>query len=50
MHGFLNATYDVSESDALETLFIRNVKGETNIDALNISGTITASPSGNASE
>ena len=50
MHGFLKATYDVAENDTLETLFMHNVKGETNIDALNISGTITASPSGNASE
>ena len=48
VHGFLNATYHVIENDTLETLFQYNVKGETEIHSLDISGLITAKATPNS--
>ena len=50
VHGFVNATYNVTEGGRLNTLFQLNVVEDTSSPALTISGTITAVAGGTASE
>ena len=42
VHGFTNATYDVSEGEMLGTTFGLNVKGNSSLPELLIYGTITS--------
>ena len=42
VHGFLNATYDVLESERVDTIFRANVKGMTSLMVLPLLGEIVA--------
>ena len=45
VHGFANASYNVVESELLDTTFQLNVKGTTNVQSLPILGNITSEES-----
>ena len=49
VHGFLQAEYDVSEDNRLDTEFRLNVKGTTQFPRLFVGGTVTAQAAGTAS-
>ena len=42
VHGFAQASYDVVEGERLDTMFGLNVKGSTNLSALDITGAVTS--------
>ena len=50
VHGFAYASYDVEEGNRLETIFEVNVKGETNLTILSLSGIISSAAGPNTSK
>ena len=50
VHGFVNATYFVVETDELDTFFRLEVKGYLGIPGYNIQGTVTTMAGGTASK
>lgn len=50
VHGFVNAKYDVVEEDLLQSSFQLNVKGNTKLNQISVSGIITTTAGGTSSE